>query len=112
MTLELDVRVSRNDVDVISTNANAYGIPDEKIINGIRLLASKEGLIADPVYEGRAIQGLLNLADEGRLPESGQILLMHLGGGPRHPRLCWPIRVGSVTTFQPVTGQAEPRSGG
>lgn len=82
MTLELDVRVSRNDVDVISTNANAYGIPDEKIINGIRLLASKEGLIADPVYEGRAIQGLLNLADEGRLPESGQILLMHLGGSP------------------------------
>jgi 1-aminocyclopropane-1-carboxylate deaminase len=39
-------------------------------------------LIADPVYEGRAIRGLLNLADEGRFDKDAKILLMHLGGSP------------------------------
>ena len=47
-----------------------------------RLLASKEGVIADRVYEGRAIRGLMNLADEGRFEDDAKILLMHLGGSP------------------------------
>lgn len=80
--LGLAVRVAEEDVDVISSNSNAYGVPDTEIISGIHLLARKEGLIADPVYEGRAIRGLLNLADEGRFEKDAKILLMHLGGSP------------------------------
>lgn len=37
---------------------------------------------ADPVYEGRAIRGLLNLADEGRFEKDAKVLFMHLGGSP------------------------------
>lgn len=80
--LGLAVRVVDQDVEVISSNANAYGIPDEEIISGICLLARTEGLIADPVYEGRAIRGLLDLTAEGRFEKNTTVLLMHLGGSP------------------------------
>jgi len=81
-TLELSVRVKEGDVDVISSNARPYGEADEDIKDGIRLMATKEGLIADPVYEGRAIRGLLNLAGENRFEPDARVLLMHLGGTP------------------------------
>lgn len=80
--LDLPTRVAEQDVEVVSSNSKPYGVPDAEIIDGIRLLATKEGLIADPVYEGRAIRGLLNLADEGRFERNAKILLMHLGGTP------------------------------
>ena len=80
--LDLDARVSTQDVEVISSNSNAYGVPDEDIVHAIKLLASKEGLVADPVYEGRALLGLMNLADEGRFETNAKVLLMHLGGSP------------------------------
>ena len=80
--LGLEVRVVEQDIEVISSNANVYGVPDEEIINGIQLLARTEGLIADPVYEGRAICGLLNLSGEDRFEMNAKILLMHLGGSP------------------------------
>ena len=75
-------QVDERDVEVISSNSNAYGVPDEGIISGIRLLAQTEGLIADPVYEGRAIRGLLNLSAESRFENDAKVLLMHLGGSP------------------------------
>lgn len=80
--LGIAVSVAKQDVEVISFNSNAYGVPDSEIISGINLLARQEGLVADPVYEGRAILGLLNLAAEGRFEENAKILLMHLGGSP------------------------------
>ncbi len=80
--LGIDVRVSEQDVEVTASSRNAYGDPDTNIIDGIQLLARTEGLIADPVYEGRAIHGLLGLAEEGRFEKGAKILLMHLGGSP------------------------------
>ena len=80
--LGLAVRVKYQDVEVVSAIDNTYGIPDKGIISGIQMLARTEGLIADPVYEGRAIRGLLNLAAEGRFEKDARILLMHLGGSP------------------------------
>ena len=80
--LGLDVQVSLQDVEVIASSRNVYGDPDADIIDGIRLLARTEGLIADPVYEGRAIRGLLRLAEEGRFEKNTNVLLMHLGGSP------------------------------
>lgn len=80
--LGLSVRVARQDVEVIASSFNAYGDPDSDIIDGIQRLARTEGLIADPVYEGRAVRGLLRLAEEGRFEKNAKILLMHLGGSP------------------------------
>ncbi|MGI9271743.1 MAG: 1-aminocyclopropane-1-carboxylate deaminase/D-cysteine desulfhydrase [Woeseiaceae bacterium] len=80
--LGLAVRVAEQDVEVISSSANAYGVPDKDIKSGIALFAQQEGLIADPVYEGRAIHGLSTLASENRFEKNAKILLMHLGGSP------------------------------
>ena len=80
--LGLAVRVAQQDIEVLVSNSKPYGIADTQIIDGIRLLARTEGLIADPVYEGRAVRGLLNLANEGRFEKDAKILLMHLGGSP------------------------------
>ena len=46
------------------------------------IFAKKEALIADPVYEGKAIRGLLELSKQGRFEKGAKILLMHLGGSP------------------------------
>ena len=80
--LGLDVRVSPQNIEIVTANAKAYGIADTDITDAIHLFARTEGLIADPVYEGRAIRGLLNLASEGRFEKDAKILLMHLGGSP------------------------------
>lgn len=45
-------------------------------------MATKEGLIADPVYEGRAIRGLIDLNTSRRFAPEDKVLLMHLGGSP------------------------------
>lgn len=80
--LGLPALVSVDNVDIISSNTNAYGFADDDIKDGIRLMATKEGLIADPVYEGRAIRGLLDLSKAKRFEPDSKILLMHLGGTP------------------------------
>ena len=65
-TLELPALVTAEDVEVIASNAADYGYADDAIKEGIHLMATREGLIADPVYEGRAIRGLLDLNAQGR----------------------------------------------
>jgi 1-aminocyclopropane-1-carboxylate deaminase/D-cysteine desulfhydrase-like pyridoxal-dependent ACC family enzyme len=48
----------------------------------IRLLARSEGLVAEPVYEGKALRGLEKLAADGHFESDSRVLLMHLGGTP------------------------------
>jgi len=79
--LGLADRVSPDDVEVIA-DPNVYGIADPEMLEAIGLLARSEGLIADPVYEGKAVRGLINLARQGRFDANARILLMHLGGTP------------------------------
>jgi len=78
----LSARVSSSDVEIIAADSNPYGIADSETFDLIRLLARTEGLIADPVYEGKALRGLLALANGGRFDRDSAILLMHLGGTP------------------------------
>lgn len=80
--LALPARVSPEDVEVFAPSSNAYGVPDAGTLDAVKMLAGKEGIVADPVYEGRAVRGLLMLAEEGRFEADAKILLMHLGGSP------------------------------
>ncbi|MEM7429146.1 MAG: D-cysteine desulfhydrase family protein [Pseudomonadota bacterium] len=81
-TLGLPPLVDAEDVEVIASNEADYGFADDAIKDGIRLLATKEGLIADPVYEGRAIRGLIDLHASNQFAPREKVLLMHLGGSP------------------------------
>lgn len=78
----MTVRVSPTDIEIIAADMSPYGKADDKTLDVIRVLAHTEGLIADPVYEGKALRGLLALANDGRFESGSKILLMHLGGTP------------------------------
>ena len=81
-TLGLPQRVTADEVEVVIADANPYGVASEETLAAIRLLARTEGLIADPVYEGRAIRGVIDLVRAGRFTPGQHVLVMHLGGSP------------------------------
>ncbi len=60
----------------------AYGVPSEETNNAIRLAASTEAMITDPVYEGKSMQGMIDLARKGFFKKGAKILYAHLGGAP------------------------------
>ena len=60
----------------------AYGVPSEETNAAIRLAARTEGLITDPVYEGKSMQGLIDLARKNFFPKGSKVLFAHLGGAP------------------------------
>ncbi len=59
-----------------------YGIPVESTIDAMRLSASLEGMITDPVYEGKSMAGLIDLVTSGEIPKDSTVLYAHLGGQP------------------------------
>ncbi len=75
-------RVDPSEVEVIVADPHPYGVATEGTIEAIGLLARTEGIVADPVYEGKAVRGLLHLISTGRLHRDHRVLLMHLGGTP------------------------------
>ena len=42
-------------------HAGTYGIPDEATLDAMRLAARTEGMITDPVYEGKSMAALIDL---------------------------------------------------
>ena len=60
----------------------AYGVPSDETNAAIRLAARTEALITDPVYEGKSMQGMLDLTRQGYFPEGSRVLFAHLGGAP------------------------------
>ena len=63
-------------------HAGSYGIPDEKTIDAIRLCARLEGVLTDPVYEGKSLAALIDLVQSGRIEPGSRVLYAHLGGQP------------------------------
>ena len=63
-------------------HAGIYGVPDAKTIEAIRLCARLEGVLTDPVYEGKSMAALLDLVRSGRIEPGSRVLYAHLGGQP------------------------------
>ncbi|MCP1622927.1 D-cysteine desulfhydrase [Pseudomonas nitroreducens] len=59
-----------------------YGEPNAGTLEAVRLLASQEGLLLDPVYTGKAMAGLLDGIRRDRFLKPGPILFLHTGGSP------------------------------
>jgi 1-aminocyclopropane-1-carboxylate deaminase len=59
-----------------------YGIPVQSTLDAIRLTGSLEGMIIDPVYEGKSMAGLIDLVRQGEIGKDSQVLYAHLGGQP------------------------------
>ena len=63
-------------------HAGTYGIPDAKTTEAIRLCARLEGVLTDPVYEGKSMAALIDLVRSGRIEAGSRVLYAHLGGQP------------------------------
>nr|BFD38994.1 D-cysteine desulfhydrase [Pseudomonas sp. FFPRI_1] len=61
--------------------APRYGEPNAGTLAAVKLLASQEGLLLDPVYTGKAMAGLLDGVGRQRFDE-GPIIFLHTGGAP------------------------------
>ncbi|MFI9626288.1 1-aminocyclopropane-1-carboxylate deaminase [Streptomyces sp. NPDC052042] len=70
--IELDVRY----------HAGTYGIPDDATLDAMRIAARTDGMITDPVYEGKSMAGTIDLVSRGEIPRDSTVLYAHLGGQP------------------------------
>jgi len=59
-----------------------YGVPSDETLEAIRLCARLEGMITDPVYEGKSMQGMIDMVKRGEIPARSKVLYAHLGGAP------------------------------
>jgi 1-aminocyclopropane-1-carboxylate deaminase len=73
------------DEDVVLDERYAYpeyGIASQETLAAIRLGGRLEGMPTDPVYEGKSLQGLIDLVQRGDIPAGSKVLYAHLGGVP------------------------------
>ena len=59
-----------------------YGVAGPRTIDAIKLVGQLEGMITDPVYEGKSMAGMIDLIKEGYFKEGSKVLYVHLGGQP------------------------------
>ena len=96
-TCEQVARIARNTAELIGLGrslrddeitvlegwaGDRYGIPVQSTIDAIRLTAGLEGMIIDPVYEGKSMAGLIDLVRRRDIPPKSTVLYAHLGGQP------------------------------
>ena len=81
--VELGQAIEAEDVVLLEDYAYpVYGVPSRETKDAIRLCARLEGMITDPVYEGKSMQGMIDLVRRGFFPEGSRVLYAHLGGAP------------------------------
>ncbi len=82
---DLDAPIPLKDEDVTVLDdylAEGYGVLNEEVASAVGLLARQEGLLLDPVYTGKAMWALLDLARRGFFREGEKIVFLHTGGTP------------------------------
>ena len=63
-------------------HGGVYGVPDRATIEAIKTCARLEGMLTDPVYEGKSMAGLMGMVRGGEIPAGSRVLYAHLGGQP------------------------------
>ncbi len=59
-----------------------YGQPSPGGVAAIRRLGMEEGVLLDPVYTGKAMDGLFGMVESGAIPRGARVLFLHCGGSP------------------------------
>ncbi|MDQ7979701.1 1-aminocyclopropane-1-carboxylate deaminase [Paraburkholderia sp. SARCC-3016] len=79
----LEQRLDESDVILDTRFAGpAYGLPNEGTLEAIRLCARMEGMLTDPVYEGKSMDGMIQMVRNNEFPAGSKVLYAHLGGVP------------------------------
>ncbi|ALV29354.1 1-aminocyclopropane-1-carboxylate deaminase [Pannonibacter phragmitetus] len=81
--VELGRPVREDEIVIVEDYAYpAYGVPSAETNEAIRMAARTEAMITDPVYEGKSMQGMIDLIRKGKIPAGSKVLYAHLGGAP------------------------------
>ena len=81
--VELGKEIAADDVVLYEDYAYpVYGVPSAETNEAIRLCARLEGMMTDPVYEGKSMQGMIDLVRKDFFPAGSRVLYAHLGGVP------------------------------
>jgi len=59
-----------------------YSLPTQGMVEAVKLLASTEAILMDPVYSGKAMAGLIDLSRKGFFDNCDNVLFLHTGGSP------------------------------
>ncbi len=57
-----------------------YGLPTDGMIRAVKLLAETEGLLFDPVYSGKGLDGLIDQISKGYFDGMDNVVFLHTGG--------------------------------
>ena len=63
-------------------HGGVYGIPDDVTLRAMELAARTDGMITDPVYEGKSIAAVIDLVGRQEIAADATVLFAHLGGQP------------------------------
>ena len=66
-----------------------YAEPTEGMKEALSLMATKEGILLDPVYSGKAFDGLIGLIKSNYFKSSDKVLFLHTGGSAAIPAFEW-----------------------
>lgn len=91
MVYDLAVRTAQHldagitiDRDKVRANCDyvggGYGVPTDGMKTAIKLLAQTEGLLFDPVYSGKGMDGFIDLIRKGAFSDAKNIVFLHTGG--------------------------------
>lgn len=79
----VELPIQNKDIKVLEGYyGEGYGIASDEMVEAVRLVAKLEGIFLDPVYNGKAMVGLIDLVKSGTIPEDANVLFLHSGGGP------------------------------
>ena len=57
-----------------------YGVPTEGMKKAVKLMATKEAILLDPVYSGKCFDGLMDLVSKKYFKDTDKLLFIHTGG--------------------------------
>jgi L-cysteate sulfo-lyase len=81
--LGFDPSLTSDDVKVSGDQlGRGYGLPTPAMVDAVRLMASRQGLLIDPVYGGKAFAGLLADISAGQFNAGDNVLFIMTGGSP------------------------------
>jgi len=57
-----------------------YGLPTPGMVEAVKLVARTEAILLDPVYTGKAMDGLIDLVIKGFFAKDSDVVFLHTGG--------------------------------
>ena len=77
----LSLAIDKSEIIVLDKYyGKGYGIPTKELIDTLKIVAKLEGIFLDPVYNGKAMIGLIDLIKTEEIPSDSNVLFLHSGG--------------------------------